>query len=185
MMKRLIIFFDADDVLVDSSLPAVDRYNATYGESLRYDDLVNYVDDQFFPPGQSIEKPYYGEPGFFRTFKPFPGAQDLVQKLADDGHELYIATASKLSVIADKTACYDEHFPAFHSKHRNVIPILNKSLLVGSVIIDDLPSNLVNSPCPLRILIDRPWNRLAEGDFVRCRSYDEVYHHIQDYISTL
>lgn len=182
-MEKLTILFDADDVLVESTLPIVERYNAKYGENIKYEDLVNYADDRYFPADRSIEEPYYGEPGIFRTFKPFPGAQELVKKLAEDGHDLYIATASKLSVVGDKVACYDEHFPEFHSDLRNVIPIRNKALLKGSVIIDDMPFNLVDSLCPLRLLIDRPWNRQAEGDFVRCHSYDDVYENIQKYLS--
>lgn len=179
-MRKLVILFDADDVLVDSTTPGIERYNEEYGEKLKYEDVVNYLDDAYFPVDQSIEK-YYDEPGFYRGFKPFSGAQNLVKRLKEEGHELYIATASDISAIFDKMGCYDEHFPEFHSKTRNVIPIYNKSLLKGSVIIDDMPYNLENSSCPVKLLMDRPWNRKAVGKFVRCFSYEDVYRNINEY----
>ena len=29
----------------------------------------------------------------------------------------------------------------------------------GDIIIDDNPDYLINSPCPIKICMDRPWNR--------------------------
>jgi len=184
LLRNLTVYFDADDVLVDSTTPGVERYNAEYGTLWTYEDMKNYVDDRYVPEGTSIDK-YYDEPGFYRHFKPFPQAQEVIRKLHTDGHTLYIATASDLSTVMDKVGCFDEHFPEFNSIYRNVIPIKHKHLLIGDVLVDDMYYNLENSQCGLKLLVDRPWNRQDQGDFVRVYTFEDIYKEINQYAETL
>ena len=48
--------------------------------------------------------------------------------------------------------------------HKNVIRIMDKSLLKTDVMIDDCLENLTNNICE-RICIDQPWNRNPAKDY--------------------
>lgn len=177
----LILLFDADDVLVEATLPAIERYNKEYKENLKLEDIKDFDMVECAKPGTSIDK-YYEEPGFFRTFLPRPGMQECIARLEQEGHRLFIATSSPQIALDDKIACYEEHFPEFTWEKRNIIPITPKYLLVGDVMIDDKMENILLSKCQHKLLVDAPWNQdFTNDDVVYMRVYGarDIYAAIQ------
>jgi len=178
---NLRIIFDADDVLVEATIPAIERYNTEYNENLKLEDIKDFNMVECVKEGTSIEK-YYEEPGFYRTFLPRPGMQECIRKLAEEGHELFIATSSPVTGILDKIGCYEEHFPEFSWAKGNIIPITKKYVLSGDIIIDDKLENVLESSCSYKLLVDAPWNQDIKDDstkFLRVRDAEQIYTAIQ------
>lgn len=51
----MIIFFDADDVLVEATEPAIARYNAEYRAELCLSDIQDFGMTECVPAGTSID----------------------------------------------------------------------------------------------------------------------------------
>lgn len=185
--STLRIFFDADDVLVEATQPAITRYNAEYGKALQFEQIKDFGMTECVEEGTSIEK-YYDEAGFYRTFLPIPGMPQVVEKLAAAGHAMYVATSSPEGAISDKVGCYEEHFPYFAWDKHNIIPIHDKFVLNGDVLVDDKIDNVVQSSCTLRLLVDKPWNQnfdAAEHQIVRVYTPEGILRCIELYAEVL
>ena len=105
-----------------------------------------------------------------------PGANEALQKLIADGHEIYIVTASLYQTLPEKM---DEvlfrYFPYISWDH--VIVTHNKHLIHGDVLVDDGPHNLTGGSYR-KILFEAPHNRNVDESSIgakRARTWEEVY----------
>ena len=110
-------------------------------------------------------------PGFWSLLQPHEGAIEGFKKLQEKG-EVYIATTPWNSTACFKgkrqwIARYLKGFP-----QDRIIFIKDKSLLRGSLLIDDKPSNLHGFIGRTR-LMDRPWNQ-EERWHLRVHSWKEL-----------
>ncbi len=180
-MPKTTIFFDSDDVLMESTEPAIARYNELYGGSLCLEDFKAWGMDSCVPEGTTIEH-FYEEPGFYRGFQPIPGMVDLVTRLKDQGHKLYVATSCTVNTIKDKVESLEEHYP-FKWDDNEIIPISDKFVLSGDIFIDDKVTNVVHSKCTHKILVDRPWNQGEYPGVLRAKGVQELGRIIQECIA--
>ena len=74
------------------------------------------------------------------------------------GHEIIIATnhSNNDYIAADKVLWVQRNLPMLST---NMMIGARKDVLQGDIIIDDNPDYLINSPCPIKICMDRPWNK--------------------------
>lgn len=166
------IYFDSDDVLMESTEPAIKRYNEDFGGSFCLEQLTEWGMDNCVPEGTTIEH-YYDEPGFYRAFQPLPGMVALVTRLKEAGHKLYVATSCSLASITEKVESLEEHYP-FRWDDAEIIPIKDKFLLEGDVFVDDKVENVVYSRCRHKLLVDRPWNQGYFPGVIRVKGVDEL-----------
>ena len=99
----MTILVDMDDVL-EQLLDGMIRYiNSRYGTKTTLDDIREWELASAFP-GLSREQIYSPEldPDFWKDVKPMPGADEALQKLIADGHEIYIVTASLYQTLPEK-----------------------------------------------------------------------------------
>ena len=145
------IICDMDEVLADMMTPLLEQYNEKYEADIVIDDIV-----QWELPQDMIE--VFKFPAFFLNLLPIPGAMDGIAWLVKWGHDVVIATNHSDSdyVAADKVLWVKEWFG---SLSHNMMIGARKDLLQGDMIIDDNPEYLISSPCPIKICMDRPWNR--------------------------
>lgn len=179
----LIILIDADDVLVQATEPAIEKYNLEYKKNLCFEDITDFGMSKCIEEGTSIAK-YYGVSPFYRTFLPVPGMKEVVADLENDGHTMFIATSSPKNGILDKIECYEEHFPYFSWSKGNIIPIKPKFLLQADVIIDDRIENIISSSAPLKLLVDMPWNRehkYNQNSYIRVSTPEDILGAIRKY----
>lgn len=115
------------------------------------------------------------EDALYETVTPLPGAAGALKKLMEDGHRVFIVTASPHRVINAKLdIILARHFPFLSPKQ--VILTFDKSMIRGDVLIDDGPHNLEAFP-GRGILFSCPHNRAydaAAHGFLRADSWEEL-----------
>lgn len=180
-MKKLTILFDADDVVEDCTRVWVSLINEHYGTKTRYEDLRDWDVSLGFPT-LTREQVYALVAGddIWHRISPLPGCQRILQKLYDQGHELYMVTATDYRSCRTKVEVLLEMFPFLNWQH--IILTHNKQMIRGDILIDDGPHNLVGGRYN-KLLFDQPHNRdfdeKAEG-IRRVYSWEEIEKIIVD-----
>ena len=138
----MVILVDMDDVL-EQLVEAIVKYNNThYGTDVRAYDVVEWNLAKAFPTltREMVYSPEYDE-DFWATVEPMPGAEKVLRRLLDEGHEVYVVTASIYETLRQKMDdLLFRWFPFLDWEH--VIVTSNKHMINGDVLIDDGPHNL-------------------------------------------
>ncbi len=173
----MTILVDMDDVL-EQLVEAMLRYvNERYGTSVRPEDVVQWDLTRAFPTltREMVYSPEYDE-SFWSTVAPMPGADEVLRRLMEEGHEIYVVTASEYETLRQKMEdLLFRWFPYLDWSH--VIITSNKQLIRGDVLIDDGPHNLIGGSYR-KILFDRPHNRSFDEKSVgavRVRNWAEIH----------
>lgn len=169
-MKKLRIFLDSDEVLMNFMDPLLEKYNAYYGVNVKPTDITSWEINNSLPKGTDVY-PFMKEPSFFKDLEPYPFACELIQKLMDDGHEVFIATASLEESIMDKYASFKKHFPQV--KFEQILMIKRKDLLQGDILLDDGLHNISATSCKYPVIMTKGWNKEASG--LRVSNLEEFY----------
>lgn len=179
----MIIVCDIDDVLNDLAQKAVDFYNSRSGKNLQVSDITSYnFYDCLSQEDADALCALFQEKELWDSLTPTPGSQDALQALIRHGHKVYLATATHYKNFAWKIEWLNQHYSFIDQK--NVIRIMDKSLLNADVMIDDHLDNLINNVCE-RICIDKPWNRSPSKDYTydiyRVNHWNEIPNVINDF----
>lgn len=171
------ILVDADDTIEHLSDAWIKYLNKKYKTKVKRENVDDWNISKFFPeiPVDEVYAPL-DEPEFWKTVTPFEDAAEVLQKLIDDGHEIYIVTSSSRSSIKPKfDYVIAKYFPFI--EWNEIIVTYNKKIINADVMIDDGVHNLIGADC-VRILMDAPYNRdfneEAYGMF-RVRNWKEIY----------
>ena len=183
----MVILVDMDDT-IEHLLPAwLFFLNNKYGFSVQPDSIRSWNMSEAYPtltPTQVYEPLFLNE--FWDTVKPIEGAAEYLRKMIDDGHEVYIVTASNPNTLKAKMdKVLFKNFPFIDWNH--VIVTSRKQLVYGDIRIDDAPHNLVDTN-GLQILMDAPHNRDFPAEkcgFVRVKTWPEIYKEVCHYVSWL
>lgn len=177
----MVILVDMDDVL-EQLVEAIVKYNNThYGTNVHSYDVVEWNLAKAFPTltREMVYSPEYDE-DFWATVEPMPGADTVLQRLIDEGHEVYVVTASTYETLKQKMDdLLFRRFPFLDWKH--VIVTSNKQMISGDVLIDDGPHNLTGGSYR-KLLFDRPHNRSFDEisiGAVRVYDWDGIYEQIR------
>lgn len=112
-------------------------------------------------------------PEFWDEVQIKPEAVDVIARLINERHEVYVVTSSHYKFVTDKfTRCLFAHFP-FLTKE-NVIITYNKSLIKCDLLLDDGEHNFKGCTCT-RVLFDAPYNQDATLFDYRVGSWKEFY----------
>ena len=182
-MRRLKILVDMDDTIEHLLYAWIDCLNERHGLSVKYGDIKEWNICTEFPTltaGQ-VYAPLV-EDEFWSTVKPIPYARDVLQWAIDQGHEVYIVTASAYETIKSKMEnVLFRHFPFITWK--NVFIAHNKQMIRGDVMIDDGPHNLEGGDY-IKILMtashNRQYDAAANG---MTRAYG--WHDVQECIDAI
>lgn len=179
-MKKLTIFVDMDDTLELLLKAWLKRVNEIYGRSVCCEDVREWDLTKAYP-GLSWEQVYGTtfDKDFWKSVEPMPGAVEGLKALMDQGHEVYVATASLMENIPQKfTDVLFRYFP--YLCWDQVIVTSKKQLLKGDVLIDDGVHNLLGGDYA-KLLMDAPYNRDFDekaAGMIRVRSWDEVVREV-------
>lgn len=171
------ICIDMDDTIEDL-LPnwlkwLEDQYNfpADYEQMKSWDILSMFpflTCDQIYGPLFDRE--------FWKRVKPKEGAVEYIKKLIDEGHDIYICTASHYDSVQHKFAeVLENYFPFIDYKH--IIIAYNKQMIKCDIMIDDGYHNLIGGDY-LKLLFDANYNRSfdeKEHNILRVKSWKEIY----------
>ena len=182
MFKNVFtICVDMDDTIENLLDTWVAWLNDKYNLDVTVDDCKSWqlshvypslTDEQIFEP-LSIES-------FWSQVKPKSDAQYYINKLIEDGQEIYICTASHYDTVAYKMrAIIEKHFPAIDWKH--IIVAHNKSMIKCDVIVDDGPHNLLLSDGH-KILYDAVHNKSFNAEahkIKRCNNWEQIFQYME------
>lgn len=178
----MTIVCDIDGVLNNLTHKAIELYNLRSGKNIQISDITTYNFSDCLPQDDADAIcALFQEKELWDSLTPTPGSQDALKALMLMGHKVYLATATHYKNFAWKIEWLEEHY-GFLS-HKNVIRIMDKSLLNTDVMIDDCLDNLINNVCE-RICIDQPWNRSPSKDYTydiyRVSHWDQIPNVIND-----
>jgi 5'-nucleotidase len=152
------LLLDMDDTTVDQSLVWVEKVYERTGILLEREKWTQWDLNTILPSEivQMIFAEINQEPGFYRQLRAKPGAIQGIRTL----HKIYdivFVSASEHYGYADKYRWIEENLP-FLEKN-NLILTHRKDLVIGDILVDDGPHNILASPSQIKIVFDQPWNR--------------------------
>ena len=182
-MRFPYLLFDADDTVENLSDCWIAMLNERYGTSVMPEDVHGWDISLAFPT--LTKEQVFGvlhDDELWRRITPIPGSVEVLQKLYDEGHQLYMVTASSYHTCKTKVERLLELFPFLDWEH--IIFACNKQMVRGDVLIDDAPHNLVGGEYA-KILFDRPHNRSFDHvahDALRVNTWEEIDQVIHSYL---
>ena len=154
----MTILVDMDDTIEQLLKAWVKRANEKFGRNAALDDVTGWNVSVAYP-GLSRED-VYGvtfEPGFWKSIEPMPGAAEALRHFMEEGHDVYIVTATEIEHLEEKmNGLLFRYFPFLSWKQ--VIVTSNKQMIRGDVLIDDGIHNLEGGDYR-KILFTAPHNR--------------------------
>lgn len=119
-------------------------------------------------------------PKLFKLLEPMENSIHYLEKLHNEGHRIIICTVHNPLGILHKSRWIKRNLPFVDS----VIYVdsdgkLDKSMVVGDVILDDSPKNLKNSKCKYKCCFGTgEWTKEWDGD--RCKTFKEFYEYVNE-----
>ncbi|WP_066367549.1 5' nucleotidase, NT5C type [Neobacillus fumarioli] len=156
-MRTLLI--DMDSVICDLMSEWHRRYNRDYDDDLTVDRLQCWESERYVKPECGLRiYDYLKEPGLFLGLKPLPFALEVLERLHNK-HHIFIVTSSVSTAYAEKECWVEQHLPFIGRK--NLIFAHRKDMIVGDLLFDDAPHNLLGFSATGRtaVAMDYPYNR--------------------------
>ena len=174
-MKKPIILLDVDGVLVNHNARHLDALNETYGTSYAYSDITDF---------HYSFMPQHHRDALYNLWH----AADLYDH--DVIHEVQMEVIGGLREIGRVMACSSPLEGHISSKYRfllryfdrrDIVLTADKSLVGGTILIDDGPHNIKAFPGH-GIIFDQPWNQGVKAP--RARTFEDIGPLVQDYLIT-
>ena len=159
----MIICIDFDEVLFPTLSKVIEIYNKRYDDTLSLDTITTYNLYESLP-SQVADRllELFTDKEVYDNLQPYKGSVKALQTLANNGHEIYIATATSSKNLEWKEQLLRRYFPFIPKE--NLIRIHNKKLLNVDVLVEDNLDTLTQTFAD-RICFDQPWNRSDSKDF--------------------
>lgn len=178
------ILIDVDDTIEDLIPAWIDWLDKKYNLAVTYEEVDCWDIYKKFPglTKEQVYAPLFID-AFWKTVKPKSDAVAYVQKLFEDGYDIYLCTNSNLETIKRKREyIIDTYFPYLKDK---IIIISNKQMLRADFLIDDNPKNLIGGTYN-KIMFKCPHNKhLSKEDkrqmYLITDSWEDIYKAISDY----
>jgi 5'(3')-deoxyribonucleotidase len=168
----LRIAIDFDSTLFPTMEKVIELYNKKHNTSIELSQITTYYLHDSLPSDVADELiELFVDKDVYSSLQPYKGAIRAVKALAEQGHEIYIATSTDVRNMEWKEELLQKHFPFIPKK--NLIRIHNKSLLNVDVFIEDKLDNL-KSTFADRICFNQPWNIDDDADYVY--SISRIHH---------
>jgi 5'(3')-deoxyribonucleotidase len=142
-MKNLRICIDMDDTIEWLVKSWARWLENKYHFGVKYEDITDWNIFSFYPEltSDQVCEPL-NTPEFWDTVEPMKDAQEVIPRLMQAGHEIYICTSTHYKTAPFKfDRCLFKHFPFI--SHKNVIISYNKQMIKCDILIDDGFHNIV------------------------------------------
>lgn len=180
-MKKLTVLIDMDDTIENLCETWVNYLNEQYKTKANVKDINNWDMLKAFPSlsSEDLFRPL-SENSFWSKVKPLPGAVEYIKQIRDDGHKVFIVTASHPSSVNVKlNNVLFKYFP--YLNYTDVIITSNKQMIKGDILIDDALHNLIGGDYK-GVLMAAPHNKDYTGkEFKRVNNWEEAYNVVCDY----
>lgn len=184
-MKKLKILVDMDDTIENLLDSWLNFLNKKYNKNIKYDEVLDWDMKLCYPDltEDQIKEPLYID-SFWETVQPKVDAMYYLEKLIQDGHDVYICTNSNYKTISAKIDhILKKYFPFIDLSQ--VIVIKDKQLLNADILIDDGIHNLLGGNY-MKLLYNAPYNikykeRDLFNDIIRVYNWKQIYDIISNY----
>lgn len=179
--NKLIIALDIDNVICNTTETLLQYINERLSMNLSMEDITDYWIEKFLPPQREwIVNTAFHDSAMWKEVKLIDGAAKYIEKLYNDGHEIYFATATTAVNFKKKVSFLKRQLNFFPEDYveKHMISIKKKQLLCADILVDDYLDNLTGERSYYSICLDYPWNReLKEPDpwLDRAVNWKEVY----------
>lgn len=170
----MVIGIDFDSTINSMLDTWIEWLNKKHGRSVAVDEVKDWELAKCYPflSKADLFEPL-NTPEFWDEVKIKPEAVDVVVRLMQEGHEIYVITSSHYKTLPYKLKkCLFAHFPFLDKE--NVIVTYNKSLIRCDIILDDAEHNLVGCQ-GIKVLFDAPYNQNSTVHDYRVGSWKEFY----------
>lgn len=160
MRPTPIILCDVDQVVADLINGWLSLYNEAFDDDLKHEDITEWSVHPFVKPecGKKIYD-FLRHPGLYERVKPLPGAKEGIRALRDGGYRVVFVSSCVVDSTDAKMRWLIKHGFLPDQRHQDdFIAAHDKSLVIGHVLIDDKPDNVMKYPGPT-ILMDTPSNQ--------------------------
>ena len=172
----MTILVDMDDTIEQLLKAWVNRANEKFGRDVALEEITDWNVSAPYP-GLTREQ-IYGvtyEPGFWKSIEPMPGAAEALKHFMDEGHEVFIVTATEIEHVEEKMhGLLFRYFPFL--SWSQVIITSRKQMIRGDVLIDDGIHNLEGGAYR-KIMFTAPHNRSYDAEahgMIRVDSWDQI-----------
>ena len=172
----MTILVDMDDTIEQLLKAWVGRANEKFGQHVALDQITCWNVAAPYPGFTRQE--IYGvidEPGFWSSIEPMPGAAEALKHFMDEGHEVFIVTATEIGHVEEKmNGLLFRYFPFLSWDH--VIITSRKQMIRGDVLIDDGIHNLEGGEYK-KILFTAPHNQCYDAEangMIRVHTWEEI-----------
>lgn len=175
----MIIGLDFDDTINSMLDTWVAWLNRKHGTTVQVSDITDWELIKQFP-NLTIEELFepVDTPEFWDEVTIKPGAPEIIERLIQDGHKVYIVTSSHYKTLSYKLKrCLFAHLP-FLTKEQ-VIITYDKSLIRCDLLLDDAEHNLINFS-GIKVFFDAPHNRKSVVADFRVDSWKDFYELINE-----
>ena len=179
----MIIGLDFDGTINNMLDTWVEWLNKKHNTVVKLEDIIDWELAKVFPTltKSEIFEPL-NTPEFWYHVTIKPGTIEVVEKLIQDGHEVYIVTSSHYRTLTAKLDnCLFAHFPFL--KKENVIITYNKSLIKCDILLDDGEHNFINFK-GIKVLFDAPYNINSTVHDFRVTSWKDFYELVNELKNT-
>lgn len=175
----MIIGLDFDGTINNMLETWVEWLNKKYNTAVKLEDIIDWELAKVFP---SLSKKELFEPlntpEFWNYVTIKSGAKEVIEKLLEDGHQVYIVTSSHYRTLPSKIDnCLFAHLPFL--KKENVIISYNKSLIGCDILLDDAEHNLINFK-GVKVLFDASYNKNSMVHDFRVDSWTDFYELVHE-----
>ena len=172
----MIIMCDIDNTINNLQEATTNLFNEHYGTHYALSNFNDYDVANVLPVKEAIAmKELYGESGIYNYVRPMHDAQEAIQKLLNNGHQVYFVTDAISKNYYEKVEWVKHFFPFIDEAH--IVAMKHKHLFKCDVMIEDNMKNLLAGVSYHRICYDRPWNRAVHDyvyDIHRCKDWKEI-----------
>lgn len=127
----------------------------------------------------------FSDPQFFKVLEPIDGIIELLEKLHNNGHRIIICTCHNPLGIYEKDKWIQKHLPFVDEViYKRLLPNhkINKSNIIGDIIIDDSIDALESNPSKYKICFgDYAYNKYHQG--MRVCNAELLAYYIQGIIN--
>lgn len=181
-LSRFIIGIDFDDTVNTLLEGWLEWLNNRYETCYTTRDIKQWDICSYFPllTRDEVYAPLNQELFWEKYVRVDVEATTYIKQLIEDGHEVYIVTASTPETLYYKWEhLISNYLPFINSS--NIIMCSNKQLLSNlDILIDDGLHNLVGGKY-LKILVDKPYNQQTvekdmQDGILRCKTWKNIYN---------
>ena len=172
----MIIAVDIDNVICNLQEAVTTLFNVRHGTNYTLDDFTDYNVENTLTIKEAVTmKKLYGDNNIYNYVKPIVGSQEALQKLINEGHQVYLVTKAIPKNYYEKVNWVKHFFPFIDEAH--IIAMEHKHLFKCDIMVEDNIQNLISGVHYYRICMDYPWNRKIHDeayDIRRCNNWTEI-----------